>query len=159
METRLRSVAVIGLTFLSLACAQDESGDQPAAQATPAEQTAATMAGDSMGGMGGMGMSGMQMGAGMMAHMQSMQAMHGDSLMQMVPAHRQMLGNMIDQMDREIQAMNKPADPARTALADSLRSDMTRMTQMSAAEMDAFRTAHHDRITRLMEMHRTMMGM
>ena len=114
-----------------------------------------------MAGMGGMAMggaSGMQMGTEMMAHMQGMQAMHADTVMKMMPVHRQMLGNMMAQMDREMQGMSKPADPAWTALADSLRDDQVRMPAMTAAEMAASMPAHHARVTRLMEMHRTMMG-
>ena len=144
----------IGLTLASVACGPDAAEEQAA---TPAEQPA----GDSMAGMGGMAMggaSGMQMGTEMMAHMQGMQTMHADSVMKMMPMHRQMLGNMLAQMDREMQGMSKPADPAWTALADSLRDDQVRMPAMTAAEMEASMPAHHGRVTRLMEMHRAMMG-
>ena len=156
MEVRRQSWVAIGLTLLSVACGRDTS-EQAGTQAAPAEQQAA--ASDSMAGMAGMGgMSGMQMGTEMMAHIQGMQAMHGDSLMQMVPEHRQMLGNMMGQMNREMQGMNMAADPQWTALTDSLRDDLVRMPQMSAAEMEAFMSAHQGRVTRLMEMHGSMMG-
>ena len=157
MEARRQSWVVIGLMLVSAACGQDASEELPAAQAAPAEQPAA--AGDSMAGMAGMGgISGMQMGTEMMTHVQGMQAMHGDSLMQMAPIHGQMLGNMMAQMDREMQGMNRPVDPQWTAVADSLRNDLVQMPQMSAMDMEAFLPAHRGRITRLMEMHRSMMG-
>ena len=140
---------------LALAACQRDAADEPAAdEAAPAAQPAT---GDSMG-MGGMaGMSGMQMGTDVMGHMQRMEGMHGDSLMQMVPTHRQMLGNMMGQMEREMQGMNMSASPEWTALADSLRDDAVRMPQMTAAEMEAFMAGHRGRVMRMMEMHGTMM--
>jgi hypothetical protein len=41
----------------------------------------------------------------------------------------------------------------------SLRSDLTRMPEMSAQELRAFMPEHHGRVTRLMEKHRSMMRM
>ena len=154
-----RQVWLLGLTafLLTAGACQREAADQAPAGDAPAEVGSATA--DSMGGMGGMaGMEGMQMGTEMMTHMQSMEMMHGDSLMQMVPQHRQMLGNMMAQMDREMQAMNMGADSQWSALADSLRNDLTRMPQMSAAEMEQFMAGHRGRVARLMEKHRSMMG-
>src|SRR5688572_23431671 len=108
MRTSRQSWLVIGLALLSTACGADTNEDQEAA---PAEQPAGAAQGmDSMPGMAGMaGMSAMQMGTEMAAHMERMQAMRADSLMQMVPEHRQMLGNMMGQMNREMQGMNMSA--------------------------------------------------
>ena len=154
MKTSGRSWLVIGLTLLSTACGADTDENREAA---PADQPSA--AADGMEGMPGMaGMSAMQMGTEMTAHLERMRAMRGDSLMQMVPEHRQMLGNMMGQMNREMQGMNMTADPQWTALADSLRDDQVRMPQMSAADMGAFMPEHRGRVTRLMERHGSMMG-
>lgn len=154
MNASKRSWLATALVLVAVACQKEAAKQEPAAQAMPATQPAAGM--DSMGGMAGM--SGAQMGTQMMAQMQSMGTMHGDSLKQMVPQHRQMLGNMMSLMDREMMGMNKAADPKWTALADSVRDDQTRMQTMSAAEIEALMPAHQARITRLMEMHRSMMG-
>ena len=154
MRTSGQSWWVIGLTALSIACGADPDEDREAARA---ERPAAGAEGmDSMPGMAGM--AAMQMGGEMTAHMERMKAMRGDSLMQMVPKHRQMLGNTMGQMNREMQGMNMTADPRWTALADSLRSDLVRMPEMSAAGMEAFMLEHHGRVERFMERHRSMMG-
>ena len=109
-----------------------------------------------MQGMGGM--SAMQMGSDMMSQMERMQAMGGDSLMQMMPQHSQMLDNMMSQMNRELEGMNRAGDARWSALADSVRDDMARIREMSAAELQAFLPEHHGRVTRLMEMHGGMMS-
>jgi len=152
MDASKKSWLVIGLVLLASACGGDANEE-----AAPADAPAAATGGmDSMPGMGGM--AAMQMGTEMTAHMERMQAMRGDSLMQMVPEHRQMLGNMMGQMNREMEGMNMSADPQWTALADSVRDDLARMPQMSAADMEAFMTEHRGRVTRLMEQHGSMMG-
>lgn len=114
------------------------------------------------GGMEGMpGMPRMQDG-GMMrqmqAHMEMMMGMTPDSMMSMMPEHRQMAGNMLAQMNRDMQRMNMPGDEAWTATVDSLRQDLSRIPQISAQELQEWMPGHHARMTRLMEMHRAMMG-
>jgi hypothetical protein len=49
-------------------------------------------------------------------------------------------------------------DAQWNATADSVRQDMTRMPDMSAAELRAFMPEHRARMMRLMEMHRSMMS-
>ena len=148
---------LVAFAFLLAACGE-KPADQPPVES--AQQPAAGV--DSVGGMAGMGgtagMSGMQMGGQMMANMDEVMAMHGDSLMQMVPDHGHVLGGMMDQMNNEMKGMNKAADPKWTALADSLRDDMAKMSGMSAAEMESFMAIHRGRMSRLMEMHGSMMG-
>ena len=148
MKKAPRQSWLVACAVLLVACGE-KVADQPAVASAP--QPTAPM--DSMPGM-----SGMQMGGQMMANVDKMMAMHGDSLTQMVPDHDQMLGGMMDQMNREMQGMNKAADPKWTALADSLRDDMAKMNAMSGAEMESFMTLHRGRMSRLMEMHGSMMG-
>jgi hypothetical protein len=116
---------------------------------------------DGQPGMGGMDMAGMQ-SAGMMqdmtSHMQMMQNVSADSMMTLMPAHRQMGENMLEQMDEEMRGMNMQPDAQWNAKADSVRQDMTRMPAMSPAELQAFMPEHRARMMRLMEMHRSMMG-
>jgi hypothetical protein len=130
MKERIWFLGVTALLFLAVAC-QLESTDQ-------------AQEGDSS--------------AEMMAHMQAMHAMHGDSLMMMMSQHGQMLGNMMTHMDREMQSMNMSPDSLRSALADSLRSDLMRMPGMSMAEMEGFMPGHQARVMRMMEMHGSMMS-
>lgn len=71
--------------------------------------------------------------------------------------HRQMVANMIGQMNKETHDMNMTTDAQWNATVDSLRDDLKRMPEMSAQEMHAFMPAHHERMMRLMNMHNTMM--
>jgi hypothetical protein len=116
---------------------------------------------DGQPGMGGMDMAGMQ-SAGMMqdmaSHMQMMQNVSADSMMTLMPAHRQMGENMLQQMDDEMRGTNMQPDAQWNAMADSVRQDMTRMADMSVAELRAFMPEHRARMMRLMDMHRSMMG-
>ena len=112
-------------------------------------------------GMSGMDMSGMRsagMMEEMMSNMQMMQDMTADRMMAMMPAHRQMAANLLAEMNQEMRAMNMASDAQWDATVDSVRQDLTRMPEMSAGEMEAFMPAHHRRMMRLMEMHRSMMG-
>jgi hypothetical protein len=107
------------------------------------------------------GMQGMQsteMMQQMQSHMATMQGMGADSMYAMLPTHRQMLANMIAQMNREMRDMNMAADTPWSAIADSLRQDLVRMPEMGAQELHTFMPEHHGRVMRLVEMHRAMMG-
>lgn len=115
-----------------------------------------------MGDMPGMaGMGGMQddsMMEQMQSHMAAMMGADADRTAAMMPQHRQMAANMLAQMNREMRQMNMAGDEAWTATVDSLRQDLTRMPELSPEEMATFLPAHHARMSRLMEMHRAMMG-
>ncbi len=146
----LRTVLLAGIVA---ACGGEEAREpQPE---VPAVEPAG--AGEGMGGMSG----GMQMGGGMMeqmqAHMQRMQGMQGDSIRSSLPKHRQMVANMISQMNREMRDMNMAADAAWTATVDSLRQDLTRMPELAPGELAAMMPAHRARAERLMSAHREMM--
>jgi hypothetical protein len=129
-----------------------ETGAAPPDTGVPAARDTAGMSG--MSGMAGMGAG---MANQMMSHMQSMQGAGADSMRAMLPMHRQMVANMIAQMNREMRDMNMTMDAQWNATVDSLRDDLRRMPEMSAQELRAFMPAHRDRVMRLMEMHGTMM--
>ena len=133
------------------------TAEQP--QADDAAVTADTSghAMDDMPGMSGMPGMGDDMSA-MMAHMQRMRGTRADSMLTMLPMHRQMAANMLAQMNREMRDMNMTADARWNATVDSLRTDLTRMPEMSGSELEAMMAGHQDRMMRLMEMHRTMMS-
>jgi hypothetical protein len=107
-------------------------------------------------------MQGMQMDGGMMeqmqSHMQMMQGAPGDSLMTMMPTHRQMTANMIAQMNREMRDMNMTADQEWNSTITAVREDLKRLPEMSTSELQTFMPEHRQRVMRLMEMHRGMMG-
>jgi hypothetical protein len=128
----------------------------------PQEEAAAGAGADSteapampMPGM--QGMSGMQRMDSMMARMQQMQGVSADSMRAMMPMHRQMADSALAAMEGDMRAMNVTPDAGWSALADSLRQDMTRMSAMSGSEMMAAMPEHHARMQRLMERHRAMM--
>ena len=128
--------------------------------AEPGAETTSVGAADSAGGMAGMeGMAGMASAdtAQMQAHIREMEAASGDSLLSMRDQHRQMVANMLAQMNSEMRDMGMTADPAWTATIDSLRTDLTRMPEMSASEMKAMMPDHHRRVERLMVSHEEMM--
>ena len=148
----LAAVVVLG------ACAnEDESGD--ADDAAPSGEAMMDMNGmPNMEGMAGMegGPTGMM--ADMQAHMQMMSAMSGDSMHTMLARHRQMMANMIAEMNREMSEMNMQADGAWSATMDSLRTDLATMADVDPAELQALMPGHHRRAMRLMDMHREMMA-
>ena len=151
---RFMMVTAVATVVSVVACggAEEEASVQEDAEAV-AEPT---------GGMQGMpGMGGMQ-GDGMMqqmqARMETMMGVRPDSMMAMMPEHRQMAANLLAQMNRDMQQMNMPGDEAWTAAVDSLRQDLSRMPDMSVQELQEWMPGHNARLTRLMEMHRSMMG-
>jgi hypothetical protein len=100
----------------------------------------------------------------MMAEMRShLQAMTGagvaaDSLRRLMPMHRRMAANMLQQMNAEMRGMNMQGDSGWSALVDSIRRDLTRMPELTPRELPAFMAAHQARLGRLMEQHASMMG-
>jgi hypothetical protein len=157
-EMKAPVVALLVTSVLALSACAD-NGETDRAMDT-GEMPADMPQRDGTPGMGGMDMTGMQ-SAGMMqdmtSHMQMMQNVSADSMMILMPAHRQMGENMLEQMDEEMRAMRMQPDAQWNATADSVRQDMTRMPDMSAAELRAFMPEHRARMMRLMEMHRSMM--
>lgn len=130
----------------------------------PEAETEAVVA-EPAGGMEGMegmgGMPSMQQGGidpQLQAHMQMMQSASGDQLTAMVPEHRQLVANMIAQMNREMREMNMTTDAKWNETVDALRNDLVRLPEMTADEIKAFLPEHQARINQLAEMHQGMMG-
>lgn len=168
MTTRTLMLATIAFTTLA-ACSSKSSGTS-AASSDSAAKAAVTVEGSTpkdtagVAGMQGMqGMSGMQgaMGSAMMDSMRAevgrMQGRSGDQMKTMLSMHRQMAANMLAQMSQEMRSRNMSATPAWTVTVDSLRLDLTRVPELSGAELKAMMPAHMARMTRLIEMHQTMM--
>lgn len=150
--TGLIMVAILG------ACG---GADAPEAET---ETTVAEPAGgmEGMGGMDGMGgMPSMEQDGidpQLQAHMQMMQSASGEQLTAMVPEHRQLVANMIAQMNREMREMNMTTDAEWNETVDALRNDLVQLPEMTADEIKAFLPEHQARIDRLAEMHQGMMG-
>jgi hypothetical protein len=131
VRKRLTSwIEVAALVLLATACQREGADRSEDGEASAeADDPAGGMRGmQGMGEMGGMTeMNGMQMDSAMMGHMQRMETMHGDSLMQMMPQHRRMLEDMMARMDAEMRALSVEPDSGWTALADSVRNDLARI--------------------------------
>ena len=110
----------------------------------------------SMRGMGRM-MSGRMM-ADMEAHLRAMRGGGADRLRGALPSHRQMVANMISQMNGEMGDMNMVAEAGWTALPDSVRADLTRLPELSPGELERMMPDHDRRVRQLMAAHRGMMG-
>jgi hypothetical protein len=99
-----------------------------------------------------------QMMQQMRTHMQHMSGVPSDSLMAVMPMHRQMVGQMLQGMDTVTMRMAQP-DSRWNATRDSVRSDLTRMEGMSAEQLREVMPAHRARVERLMSMHDSVMRM
>lgn len=151
MKRRNLAVALITGSLAVSGCgSDDDAADQ--SQNPPADMPAMQ------------GMPGMDMGAGggmmgrMAEHMEMMEGMSADSVHATLQTHRQMVANMIAQMNREMSDMDMEADAAWDATIDSLRADLTRMRELQPAELDQLMPAHRARVRRLMQMHEEMMA-
>jgi hypothetical protein len=94
----------------------------------------------------------------MQAQLARMAALPADSLSAVMPAHRQMVANMLARMNREMAGMNMASDAAWNGTVDSIRADLTTMPTMSGSELAELMSAHVGRVRRLMTMHAAMMG-
>jgi hypothetical protein len=142
----LRRALLVGVVAFAGACAGAED-DMEGMEGMPGMSSAP----DSSRGTG-------DASGAMRAHMERMSAMTPDSMHAAMPGHRQMVANMLAQMNREMSSMNMASDAAWTATVDSIRSDLTTMPNTSASEMAAMMPAHRARVGRLMSMHQAMMG-
>jgi hypothetical protein len=99
-----------------------------------------------------------QMMVDMDAHMNMMRGVTADSMKAMLPMHRQMVANMMAQLEREMRDMNMTADAAWKATLDSLRQDLRVMPDLSAQALRDMMPAHSGRVRRTIDMHRSMMA-
>jgi hypothetical protein len=149
MKQLLRG-SVLALVTLAACGGGGENAQQSGAQSQSGAAPAADTARQAMQGMD----EGMM--AEMQSHMQGMMGASGDSLMKMLPAHRQMTANMLAQMNQQMRGMS--AGPEWSNAVNAVRQDLTRMPEMSAEELKAYLPQHQEHVKKLMEMHRSMMG-
>ena len=86
-----------------------------------------------------------------------MQGVGPDSMKALLPSHRQVAANMLAQMNQQMTRMNMPVDAEWTALTDSIRVDLNRVLSLEGQQLHGAIAAHHQRLTRLMTMHDSMM--
>lgn len=91
----------------------------------------------------------------MRAHTQAMQAASGEEAKGQLPAHSELVENMLAEMTREVERGNPRSDPAWSATADSVRRDLTAMSRMPAGALEDFLPEHGRRLYRLMDLHQT----
>ena len=78
-----------------------------------------------------------------------------------MPSHSnspQQLRSVGTAFNAEMRGMKMSGDASWLATVDSVRSDLVHAPTMNAAELKAFLPGHNERVTRLMQMHQTMMG-
>jgi len=160
MKTRLAFLVISLVAAAVVDCGRSESRSAPASDsAAAAGSLEGARHADTTSGTTAMQMPGIMNAASMdsmEAHMRMMDGMSGEQIKAMLATHRQMLANMVSQMNQEMRSMNMSADPQWTATADSLRQDLVHMPDMSAAELKRAMPAHHARVTRLLQLHRAM---
>ena len=149
-----RWTAVVCAAALAAACGSPEQEDAE----TGAMDEMPGMSSDREPGMERAGGDRMQTMQRMRTHMQQMSGVPADSLVEVMPMHRQMMGQMLEGMDPRTMPMGARSDSVWNATLDSVRNDVTRMESMSAAELREIMPAHRARVERLMSMHDSVMG-
>lgn len=149
-------IQLIAGSVLAAALAFSACTEKPAPE--PQAPATAVSAPPTMRGMAGMGNAATAMMNEMETHLNQMTA-SADTLKVTLPAHRQMVANMLSQFGREMKQMNMKADATWDALSDSVRADLTRMPDLGPDDLKAMMEAHAARVRRLMEKHRGMMKM
>ena len=86
--------------------------------------------------------------AEMRTHLNVMTAAGGDEMVPMIPQHQQMVATLLTEL-----SASAPNNPGFTATADSIRQDLSRMSNMPANELDQLMDPHAERINRLMQMY------
>jgi hypothetical protein len=140
---------LLGLAALSgCGTSNDQSADH-----TTARNPDSGAAGMPMHGMPSRAAGSGAMIEAMRTHMRTMQAVSADSIRAGMPMHREMMTSMLAEMTKDMSEMKMPANARWSALMDSVRQDMSNMLGMDANAMAAAMSAHHQRLTRLMDMH------
>lgn len=151
------SVFALATAALLAACGGAEEEPAVVADAEVTAEPAGPMEGmQGMEGMGSMQQGGI--GAQIQGHMQMMQGASGDQLQQMLPEHRQLVANMIAQMNREMRDMDMSGNTEWNDTVTALRDDLVRLPEMTPDELQEFIPEHQTRIDRLIAMHQEMMG-
>lgn len=139
-------------------------------QETPAGNASPVVIADPrpMNGMRGMttsdadsapGMLGMMNGLSkeMQSQLRSMSGADAATMRSLVPGHRQLVANMLSQMNGEMRQMQMTADAGWTTLVDSIRQDLVVMPDQDASSLRGMMPAHLARVRQLGALHANMM--
>lgn len=148
---------IVGIfAAVSMGCTVKSSSNAADTRASAAKPDS-TAAMSSMAGMSGTMMT-KDATDSMHAEMTRLTAATPDQAKGMVAMHRQMVANMLSQMNADMRSMNMTADPAWTALVDSIRRDLVNLPDLSGTQLTTMLPDHRTRVERLMSMHEKMMG-
>ena len=86
--------------------------------------------------------------AEMRSHLNVITAAGGDEMVPMIPQHQQLVATLLTEL-----SVSAPNNPGWTATADSIRQDLSRMSNMPANELDQLMDPHAERINRLMQLY------
>ncbi len=105
------------------------------------------------------GMLGMMNGLSpeMQSQLRTMRAADAVTMRSLVPGHRQMVANMLSQMNGEMRQMHTTANAGWTTLVDSIRQDLVAMPDQDAASLRGMMPAHLARVRQLGALHASMM--
>ena len=149
----MSSPCISALLLLALVGCTGDADDRPGMQAASVAASASSTTGRTPSHLeqevGGGGMIHQ-----MRAHTQAMQAVSGEEAKAQLPAHGELVENMLAEMGREVERGNARSDPGWTATADSVRRDLTAMSEMPGGALEDFLPEHGRRLNRLMDLHR-----
>jgi hypothetical protein len=94
----------------------------------------------------------------METRLRTMDMMSAAQIAAAFPAHSQAAGAMLSRMNADLQGMPASPNMSWSATNDSIRRDLSHMAGLTGAQMNAAMPAYHAHMTRLMGMHRQMMG-
>ena len=95
----------------------------------------------------------------MRVHLDSIGSLQSTQMVTMMPAHQALASQMMDAMGADMRGRNMQPDAAWTALADSVRHDLTDLPGLSGEGLTTRMQAHVARMQRMMGMHEGMMHM
>jgi hypothetical protein len=93
----------------------------------------------------------------MQSQLRTMSAADAATMRSLVPGHRQMVGNMLSQMNGEMRQLHMAGEAGWSALLDSIRQDLVMMPEQSAASLRSMMPAHAARVRELGALHANMM--
>jgi signal transduction protein with GAF and PtsI domain len=117
--------------------------------------------GSTMGGMTGMKQMSPAESAlvdSVQSHLSAQSTMTAAQLASSMSAHRALVKSLLVQMDSDRKAMTAPPDSAWIATEDSVKADLNKLATLPRAQLKAAVASDSARISRLIEMRKSMMG-
>lgn len=89
---------------------------------------------------------------------QDVSRVSADSLAALMPTDGRMLADVLVQAEREMQLLGVRGDARWVGVTDSLRADLTTITQLRGEALRHFLPEHQQRVRRLLDLHTEMMA-